>query len=65
MNSSISWEELGEVGEQKVIASISKGFAYFRNIYVPCCHGYGKEEIDLVVTGPTGIWSIEPESLIL
>jgi len=59
MKSSISWEELGEAGEQKVAAAIPKGFAYFRNIHIPCCHGYGTEEIDLVVTGPTGIWSIE------
>ncbi len=59
MNSSISWEELGEAGEQKVVTAIPKGFAYFRNIYIPCCHGYGTEEIDLVVTGPTGIWSVE------
>ena len=59
MDNSISWEELGEAGEQKVIAAIPKGFAYSRNIHIPCCHGYGTEEIDLVVTGPTGIWSIE------
>ena len=59
MDNSVSWEELGEAGEQKVIASIPTGFAHFRNIYIPCCHGYGYEEIDLVVIGPTGIWSIE------
>ena len=59
MNTPASWEEMGEVGEQKVIAAIPKGFAYFRNIYVPCCHGFGREEIDLVVLGPTGIWCIE------
>ena len=59
MDSSVSWEDLGEAGEQKVIAAIPTGFDYFRNIYVPCCHGYVQEEIDLVVTGSTGIWSIE------
>ena len=59
MDSSVSWEELGEAGERKVRAAIPKGFDYFRNIHIPCCHGYGSEEIDLVVTGRTGIWSIE------
>ncbi len=50
---------MGEVGEEKVIGAIPKGFTYFRNRLVPCCHAYGQEEIDLVVTGLTGIWSIE------
>jgi len=54
MDKSISWEELGEAGEQKVIEAIPVGFSHFRNIYIPCCHGYGREEIDLVATGPTG-----------
>ena len=59
MDSSASWVEMGEVGEEKVVASIPKGYASFRNRLVPCCHGYVQEEIDLVATGPTGIWSIE------
>jgi hypothetical protein len=59
MGSLVSWEELGKAGEQKVIMAIPTGFVHFRNIYIPCCHGYGNEEIDLMVTGPTGIWSIE------
>jgi len=54
-----SWEELGEAGEQKVLPAVPEGFFYFRNVLVPCHHGNDYEEIDLVVVGATGIWSIE------
>jgi len=59
VSSTDSWEQLGEAGEQKVREAIPEGFYHFRNIFVPCHHGYGREEIDLVVVGPTGIWAIE------
>ena len=54
-----SWEELGEDGERKVLAAIPEGFSHYRNVLVPCHHGNDYEEIDLIVVGPTGIWSIE------
>ena len=54
-----SWIELGQAGEQKVLAAIPKGFTCFQNILVPCVHGLEFEEIDIVAVGPTGIWSIE------
>lgn len=54
-----SWEELGEDGERKVRAAIPEGFSHYRNILVPCQHGNDYEEIDLIVVGSTGIWSVE------
>lgn len=57
-----SWEELGEVGEQKVSQAIPKGFSHFRNKLVPCQYDNDYEEIDLIVIGTTGIWSIEVKS---
>ena len=54
-----AWIEMGKIGEETVTESIPKGFKYFRNIYVPCFHGYDREEIDLVIIGRSGIWSIE------
>lgn len=59
VSSTDSWEELGEDGERKVLATIPEGFSHYRNILVPCHHGNDYEEIDLIVVGPTGIWSIE------
>jgi len=59
VSSTDSWEQLGEAGEQKVSAAIPEDFSYFRNLLVPCQHGNDYEEIDLIVVGPTGIWSIE------
>ena len=29
-----SWEELGEAGEQKIVAAIPKDFAYSRNLLI-------------------------------
>ena len=54
-----SWEELGEAGEQKASQAIPKGFSHFHNKLVSCQHGNDYEEIDLIVMGTTGIWSIE------